>query len=113
MSVTIESMDILKEYFSNVLKRADHHAKEVQEVALTLLGAVIWKSIGEVSVMETKDGFGNVLWFRTESGDRYAMSYNHAEKKIDLRQHSVKGETLYQFDNLTPAAQVFGVFGVM
>lgn len=113
MSVTIESLGILKTYFSNVLKRADHHAQEVNQVALTILGAIIWKCVGEVSVMETKEGYGNVLWFRTENGDRYALSYNHSQKKIDLRQHSVKGETLFQFDNSSTYPEIMGIFSLM
>ena len=112
MAVTIETTEVLKQYFNDVLIRAEHHAKEVKEVALCLLGAVVWKATGDIDVMETKIGYGNVLWFTTESG-RYAMSYNHKDKKIDLREHSVKGETLYQFDNNTPAGFITAIFGEM
>lgn len=112
MAVTIESTEILKEYFNDVLARAEHHAKEVKAVSLTLLGAVVWKATGDISVMETKNGFGNVLWFNTNSG-RYAMSYNHKDRKIDMREHSVKGETLYQFDNNTPQEFITALFESM
>ncbi len=112
MAVTIDSTEILKQYFNDVLVRAEHHAKEVKSVALTLLGAVVWKSQGEIKVMETKIGYGNVLWFETPSG-RYAMSYNHKDRKIDMRQHSIKGETLYQFDNNTPQEFITALFESM
>jgi hypothetical protein len=109
MAVTIESTELLKTYFDGVLHRADHHAKEVEHVSLSLLGAVIWKSVDEIQVREVKEGFGNVLWFRT-GGNRYALCYNHATKKIELRDRTQQGETLEEFDNSTPSARVFEVF---
>lgn len=36
MAVTIETTAILKDYFDGVLERAADHAKEVEEVALSL-----------------------------------------------------------------------------
>jgi hypothetical protein len=109
MSVSIESTELLKTYFEGVLHRADHHAKEVEEVALSLLGAVIWKSNDEIQVREVKEGYGNVLWFRTEN-NRYALCYNHSTKKIELRDRSQQGDTLHEFDNSTPNTRVLEIF---
>ena len=43
MAQKIEQIKILKQYIKRVLDKADHHAENVNEVILTLIGAVIWK----------------------------------------------------------------------
>jgi len=110
MAVKMQSADLLKEYFNGVLSRADHHAQGVQEISLALLGAVIWKADGDIEVKSVKnEGMGNILWFNT-SGSRYAMYYNHATVKIELRERTMNGDTLHEFDNTTPISEVFTVF---
>lgn len=109
MAVAIETTEILKEYFDGVLARADHHAKEVEQVALALMGAVIWRSSDEIQVREVKDGYGNMLWFRT-NGNRYALSYNHGTRKIEMRDRTQRGDVLYEFDNSTPNERILTIF---
>lgn len=114
MAVAIETTEILKDYFDGVLARADHHAKEVEEVALPLMGAVIWRSCGEIQVREVKEGYGNVLWFTTNSNgsgyNRYALSYNHSTRKIEMRDRSQKGDVLYEFDNSVSSGRILEIF---
>ncbi|NBU96961.1 MAG: hypothetical protein EBS19_01910 [Spirochaetia bacterium] len=110
MAVKMQSADLLKEYFNGVLSRADHHAKGVQEISLALMGAVIWRSEGDIEVKSVKDGgMGNILWFNSESG-RYAMYYNHATISIEMRARTMNGDTLHVFNNETPISEVFNVF---
>ena len=54
MAVKMQSADLLKEYFNGVLSRADHHAQGVQEISLALMGAVIWRSEGDIEVKSVK-----------------------------------------------------------
>ena len=85
MAVKVETADLLKEYFTGVLERADDHAQGVQEICLALMGAVIWKSDGDIEVKSVKEGgMGNILWFNTPKG-RYAMYYNHSTISVELR----------------------------
>lgn len=110
MAVKMTSAELLKDYFSGVLNRADHHAQGVQEICLALMGGVIWKSEGDIEAKSVKDeGMGNILWF-TCGGCRYAMCYNHSTISIELRARSMRGETLYVFTNETPISEVFRVF---
>jgi len=110
MAVKMQSADLLKDYFNGVLGRADHHAKGVQEISLALMGAVIWKSEGDIEVKSVKDGgMGNILWFNAESG-RYAMYYNHETISIEMRSRTMNGDTLHVFNNETPISEVFSVF---
>ena len=105
----MQSAELLKSYFNGVLGRADHHAKNVEQIALTLMGAVIWKSTGDIEVREVKDSTGNILWFEC-SEKRYAFCYNHSTGKIDLRERTLKGNTIHEFDNSSSAAEVFAIF---
>ncbi len=110
MAVKMESADLLKEYFNGVLGRADHHAQGVQEISLALMGAVIWRSEGDIEVKSVREGgMGNILWFNTESG-RYAMYYNHETISIEMRARTMKGETLHVFNNDTTNSEVFNIF---
>ena len=59
--VKIKTADLLKNYFNSVLERATHHAKEVEEITLTLMGAVIWKAIEGIEVRAFKDSTGNIF----------------------------------------------------
>lgn len=110
MAVKVETADLLKEYFTGVLGRADHHAQGVQEICLALMGAVIWKADGDIEVRSVKEGgMGNILWFNTTK-ERYAMYYNHSTISVELRARNSRGETLEVFNNSTPISQVFNVF---
>lgn len=110
MAITIKPNEPLKHYFNRVLKRADHHAKEVEEVALSIMGAVIWKAEGDIEVKETKENeSGNILWFWC-NGSRYALYYNHKTTQIELRARTMRGKTLHRFDNGITQAEVFEIF---
>ena len=117
MAVKMTTADLLKDYFSGVLSRADHHAKSVREICLTLMGAVIWKSEGDIEVKEVNknnvEGVGNILWFHTVSGSRYALYYNHGTHDIELRDRTYKGETLAIFNNSTPPSEVYTIFSTL
>ncbi len=109
MPVPIPDVDLLQKYLTKVLERADHHARGVDQIALALVGAVVWRKTGTIEVMPTKDGTGNVLWFYV--GDsRYALSYNHHEGTIDLRKKSTQGDRLAALDNSTGLGELRSLF---
>jgi hypothetical protein len=57
----IEGVDDLKEYIEGVLARADHHAGSVDEISLTIAGAIIWRA-DSIRVFETQGQMRNALW---------------------------------------------------
>lgn len=58
----------------------------------------------------SKDGdLKNVLWVKI-GGQRYAFSYNHDARTIEMRKGSVQGDVLHSFSNATPLAEVERVF---
>jgi len=109
MPVDVAEVDVLQEYLQGVLDRADHHARGVDQIALALVGAVIWRKSGALKVMAVDGDMKNVLWFETDTS-RYALSYNHREGAIELREKSVRGSVLASFTNKTPLAELRGLF---
>lgn len=54
------------------MARADHHANNVDEVALAIAGAVDWREEGEIEGMTREGDMKNVLWVRI-NGNLYAL----------------------------------------
>jgi hypothetical protein len=109
MAITINSLAILQEYLLGVLERADHHAGNVEGVALTLAGAIIWKSTRDIEVREYKGETANMIWFWVDE-NRYAMLYNHSTETIELRKRTFKGSLVDSFDNSSGYSKIIQVF---
>lgn len=90
--------------------RADHHAKNINEITLALVGAIIWRKDSEaIEVMVRKGEMKNVLWVKI-NGIRYAFSYNHKNDSISMHRDSTHGMLVYDFTNQTPVAKIREVF---
>lgn len=100
MAFLINTIDLLKEYFDGVLSRADHHAPNVTEVIFPLIGAVINTATDDISVRQYDGRPANVLWF-VVNGKKYALTYNHKNDNIELRERTQNGAVLTTFDNTT------------
>jgi hypothetical protein len=110
MPKQVKDLDVLRKYLEGVLERADHHAKSVEEIVLAIAGAVVWrKGVEPLEVMEREGDMKNVMWVRI-SGTRYALSYNHLDGAIELRENSTRGDVLGSFTNATPASEVLSFF---
>tara|TARA_R110002072_G_scaffold131513_3_gene271059 strand:+ start:415 stop:753 length:339 start_codon:yes stop_codon:yes gene_type:complete len=109
MAISIDSIETLQTYLSGVMGRADHHAGAVEGVSLALLGAVVWRSTGEISVKQNKGNTANIIWFFVNE-NRFALAYNHATEKIELRERTQSGNALAEFDNSTTYQEVINVF---
>lgn len=110
MAISIESISSLQEYLGGVLNRADHHAKNVEGVALALLGAIIWRADGEITVREYAGRPANIIWFFV-SGNKYVMSYNHEDEQIELKERSSRtGNIIATFDNSTSYQEIIDLF---
>jgi len=110
MPTHVNDIETLKQYIGGVMGRADHHAKNVNEVTLALVGAIIWKKDDEpIKVMAHKGEMKNVLWVNIH-GVRYAFSYNHDNKSVSMYRDSVQGMLVYSFANDTPLSKIREVF---
>ncbi len=105
MPQAVSSVDVLQQYIRGVMERAEHHANSVDEICLAVAGAVVWRKEGALEVMAHEGDMKNVLWLRV-NGQRYALSYNHDLRCIEVRQRSIKGAVLASFTNTTPISQV-------
>ena len=43
MALTVTDVEQLRAYLCGVMSRADHHAGSVNEIALALVGAILWR----------------------------------------------------------------------
>ena len=109
MPLTITTLNLLNEYINGVIGRADHHAPNVDQVVLTLAGAVIWRATEDVSVRTYAGETANILWL-VVGANRYALAYNHQSGNIELRERTQNGNVLATFNNQTTAAQVKQIF---
>lgn len=111
MPISLMNVVDLQEHLLGILRRSDHHAGEVNEVLLTISGAILWrKSLKDPVKVNTKEGAGgNVIWFRVD-GMRYALLYNHELRRIELSEGGRQGGLLHTFTNDTPTAEVVRVF---
>jgi hypothetical protein len=105
MPQAVTNVDILQQYIQGVMERAEHHANNVDEVCLAIAGAVVWRKDGELEVMARDGDMKNVLWLRV-NGRRYALSFNHDEQSIEVRERNTQGDVLASFTNATPVREV-------
>lgn len=112
MALTINSVRILNEYVNGVLSRADHHAENVNEIVLALVGAVIWRATQDVQVRTRLGSIANMMWITIE-GKRYVLNYNHVQQVIELKSDSAKGNIIAIFDDNTSLAEVRRIFSTL
>lgn len=114
MARSVTDVSELQSYIRGVIERAEHHAGNVDEVALELAGAILWRKDDDepISVMTYRGETANVLWVRI-GGTRYAFSYNHQAGAIEMRQDSTQGNALHRFTNAMTLAEVKRVFDAL
>jgi hypothetical protein len=111
MKTQVPDVDTLQRYLTGVLTRADHHAGNVNEIALAVAGAIVWRKDSSPIEVATQSGdMKNVLWVTMQSGQRYAFSYNHQAATIEIRQGSTQGAVIHSLTNATPLSQLRTIF---
>ena len=110
MPITVETVASLQQYIQGVMGRAEHHANNVDEICLAIAGAIVWRTDGDLKV-RTHDGeMANVLWMQV-GGSKYALSYNHDERAVEVRKDSIRGDVLASFTNESSIGDVKSFFG--
>ena len=105
MATTINNIGVLKTYISGVLDRANHHAHNVNEIALAIARGIIWRTTNNVRVMSRAGEMKNVLWLKVD--DRtLCFAYNHDTGNIEVREGSTHGNVIITFNNATPLSNV-------
>ncbi len=105
MSITIDKIEALNEYFNGVMNRSDHHADTVNEIVLALIGGVIWRAEGHFEVKQYGGAPANILWM-TVNDVRYCFKFNHETGKIESLKGGHNGTLIAEFDNNTPISDV-------
>lgn len=110
MPQEVTDIDVFRDYLRGVVGRADHHARKINEVSLSVAGGVVWrKDDNPLKVMTREGDMKNVLWFKVD-GKRYTISYNHTTEEIELRVGTTQGQVVASFSNTTSNAQVRAAF---
>ena len=114
MPMTVTEIEELRAYLNGVMNRAEHHAGAVNEIALALAGAILWRKDDDqpIKVMAHQGETKNVLWVHI-GGQRYAFSYNHDAGQIEMRVGTTQGPTLHTFTNATPLADLHQAFAAL
>lgn len=105
MAVTIESIKILQDYLSGVLEKANHHAPNVENIALAIAGGIIWRTTNKIKVLSREGDMKNVLWLEVNNR-RICFVYDHTKESIDVREGSLQGQVIESFNDSTPLADV-------
>jgi hypothetical protein len=77
----ISDIDTLREYFRRVIKKAQHHAKGVEEIAYAILGAIIDRTDGDF-IANTRNGKMTNQLHILINGKTYTLAYD--QKKINV-----------------------------
>lgn len=111
MPIQLDSVGQLQTYLMGVIGKARHHAPEIEEVILTLAGAVVLFKDTEtpLEARSWRGNLANVLW-ATRNSQRYAFSYNQSNRQISIKRGSTRGIVVASFDNQTPTDQVIDIF---
>ena len=111
MAKTVNDVATLQRYLVEVMRKTDHHAPNVDVIALALAGAIIWKKDEDhdIRVMEKDGEMKNVLWVYI-NGIKYAFSYNHHQGTIEMREGSVQGRVLHSFTNAMSNTELINIF---
>jgi hypothetical protein len=110
MPQTVSDLATLQQYLDGVVGRANHHARNVDEVALTIAGAIAWRTDGDLIVRTYAGTMANVMRVRI-NGRQYTLAYNHTTGAIEVREGKLTGQVFRSFTNANTAREVKDFFG--
>jgi len=111
MAKKLITIQELHDYFIGVTQRADHHAKEVDEIVYPLLGSIVKYMDREtfIEVWDKEGETGNLLW-AIINGTRYAFRYDHKQVTIEIRKKTHRGVLVSTISNKNTLAELYTVF---
>src|ERR1700679_297791 len=110
MPTSVSNIDLLRDYILGVSSRANHHARNVQDVAPAVAGHIVAnKDNNPIEVHTVSGSMKNVLWVYIR-GNKYAFGYDHTSQQIQIRDNSWNGTLRHSIDNSTTHAQLIAIF---
>lgn len=109
MAIKISSIDDLKTHMTGVMSRADHHALNVKEIIPTLVGLIVWKA-NNIDARQYNGSSANMIWFTVDSGNKYAIIYNHTNSFIEIKKDSMNGPIVFTINNSTVISNLLKFF---
>lgn len=98
-------------FIAKVIVEALHHAPWVAQVIQPLSDEVRKRLVlgpDTVEVYERNGNLARTCWV-TISGKRYIFTYDYSGRKIDLKERTLRGQTLHSFDNNSAAQAIQAV----
>ena len=95
-------------FIATVITAAQHHASNVETVIQPLSDEVRRRlnlAVDKVEVYQRLGHIARTCWV-TIGGVRYAFSYDYPSKKIEMRERSLQGRVLANFDNGTSLQRI-------
>jgi len=108
MARRLTTDDEIDVFIGKIIDEAQHHASDVVGIIMPLSQVVRERlnlARDSIEVYERNGKLARTCWI-TLAGNRYVFSYHYAEKKIDLRERSLQGRSIYQFDNQTTVQEI-------
>ena len=84
MPLTISTITLLQKYLDGVIRRADHHADNVNKIVFALIGGVIWRTTDDIEVRSYNNAPANILHLPI-NGTTYTFKFNHDTGNIDVQ----------------------------
>ena len=110
MAKELTTIQDLKEYFTGVVSRAEHHAKDVEEIIYPLLGMIIAFKDSDTNIEAWgQDGTGNLIWVMIK-GTRYAFRYEHSPDSIEIHKDTYRGELIEIITNKNTLNELRDIF---
>jgi hypothetical protein len=101
----------LQTYLNGVSGRAAHHAPNVNEVILSLAGAVVMfkDPDSQLEARTYRGALANLLFVNINS-TTYVLRYNHEQQSVEIRRGSNRGRVVGSFTNATSTRDVLQIF---
>jgi len=109
MEITVDSFYVLRNYLAQLFGKASQHTSDVSDIALSLIGGIIWRSTEEVQFKQYTGEPLSILWM-TVAAKKYCFAYNYDTHEIELREEDTKGKVLATFTNKTSITAVKKTF---
>jgi hypothetical protein len=99
----------LKEHIAGVRDRAGHHAQNVIDIVVPMLGAIVWRA-ESIKAREYDGHLVNETRFTTVSGQEYTIGYDHSSESVQVKRGGMNGTLLTSFTDASTLKQVVTFF---
>ena len=106
MPLTIQTITLLQKYLDGVIRRADHHADNVNKIVFALIGGVIWKTTDDIEVRSYNNAPANIMHLPV-NGEVYTFKFNHETGNIDVQNGATVIKTFNNSSSLDEVRDFF------